>query len=120
MLETTNQTLENSPHSAAARGFGQIFGIHPALASLTLIVDMMLFPVDVVSVGTDLLISCAVGCMVAIIAFLAQRKWYGDDGESAFIKALILGLLTSIPTAIPAVIYVPAGMVGLVHNLRKK
>jgi hypothetical protein len=120
MLETSNQTLENTPHLAAARSFGQMFGLHPAMAGLTLIVDMMLFPVDVMSLGTDLVISCAVGCMLAIIAFLAQRKWYGDDGESAFIKALILGLLTAIPTALPAVIYLPAGVVGLVHNLRRK
>jgi putative flippase GtrA len=97
-----------------------MFGLHPIVGGLTLIVDMMLFPLDIVSGGADLLISCTVGVMVAIIAFLAQKKWYGDDGESAFIKALILGLLTSIPTALPAVIYAPAGVVGLVHSLRKK
>jgi len=28
--------------------------------------------------------------------------------------------LTAIPTALPAFIYVPSGVVGLVHNLRRK
>jgi hypothetical protein len=46
-------------------------------------------------------------------------RWYGDDAESARIKGLILGLLTAIPTPLPAVLYVPAGILGLVHNLRK-
>ena len=36
------------------------------------------------------------------------------------IKALILGLLTAIPTPLPAILSIPSGIVGLVHNLRKK
>ena len=119
MLETSNHSVERSPH-AAARGFGQIFGIHPAMAFLTHIVDTMLFGGEVGTLGASLPISCAAAGVLAVITFLAQRKWYGDDDESAFIKALILGFLTAIPTALPAVIYVPSGVVGLVHNLRRK
>ena len=96
-----------------------MFGIHPAMAFLTLIVDMMLFGAEVGTLGASLPISFAAGCVLAFITFLAQRKWYGDDSESALIKALVLGFLTAIPTALPAVIYVPSGLVGLVHNLRK-
>ena len=112
----------NTPAAIAitlTRGFGQMWGIHPGIAFLTLILDMMLFGGEVVTGGISLLISVAVACVLAVITFLAQRKWYGDDSESALIKALILGLLTAIPTALPAVIYVPSGAVGLVHNLRK-
>jgi hypothetical protein len=120
MLEkTSNHSLERNPH-AAARGFGQIFGIHPAMAFLTLIVDMMLFGGEVGTLGASLPISFAGGIVLAFITFRAQKKWYGDDTESAFIKALILGFLTALPTALPSVIYVPAGVVGLVHNLRRK
>jgi hypothetical protein len=89
------------------------------MAFLTLIVDMMLFGAEVGTLGASLPISFAAGCVLAVITFLAQRKWYDDDSESAFIKALILGFLTAIPTPLPAVIYVPSGLVGLVHNLRK-
>jgi hypothetical protein len=105
---------------AAARGFGQIFGLHPAMAFLTLAVDSMLFGGEVISLGTSIIFSAAVGGVLAVITFMAQKKWYGDDDESACIKALILGFLTAIPTPLPAMIYVPSGLVGLVHSFRRK
>jgi hypothetical protein len=46
--------------------------------------------------------------------------WFGDDSESATIKAMILAFLCAIPTPLPAFLYVPAGVVGLVHTLRRK
>jgi hypothetical protein len=119
MREFLNQSLKKSPHGAAARGFGQMFGIAPAMASLTLVVDTMLFGGEVGTLGASLPISFAAACVLAVIAFLWQRKYYNDDDEAALIKALILGFLTALPTAIPMVIYVPAGVIGLVHNLRK-
>jgi hypothetical protein len=47
-------------------------------------------------------------------------KWYGDDHDSAMIKAGIVGLLTAIPVGIPAIVWVPSGLLGLLHNARKK
>lgn len=58
--------------------------------------------------------------MLGVITFLAQRKWYGDDNESAMIKGLILAFLTAIPSPLPAILYVPSGIVGFVHRLRNK
>ena len=114
-------TLQSSPSvGAVARGFGQTFGILPSMAFLTLVVDAMLFPVDALSLGTDLPISCTVGAIVGLITYRAQRKWYGDDQESAALKGAVLGLLTAIPTALPAILYVPSGIVGLVHGRRGK
>lgn len=106
-----------------------MFGLHPAIAFLTLIVDTMLFGSEGVAVmiggptvGTSivfsLMLSCIVGGIVGIITYMAQKKWYGDDKDSALIKALILACLTAIPTNIPAFVYVPAGIVGLFR--RKK
>lgn len=91
-----------------------MLGLHPAMAFLTVVVDVMLF-----GSGMDILLpaSCAAAMVLGLITFLAQRKWYGDDSESAFIKALILTFLTAIPTPLPAFIYVPAGIVGF---FRKK
>ena len=59
-------------------------------------------------------------CVLGVIAYLAQRKWYGDDKDSALIKALILGFLTAIPTPLPAMLTVPSGILGLVHKWRRK
>jgi hypothetical protein len=109
-----------SQHAVKARGFGQVFGIHPAIASLTLIVDLMLFGGEVATMGALLPVSIGAGAVLGVIAYLAQRKWYGDDKDSAAIKSLILGLLTAIPTPLPAILSVPSGIVGLIHNWRKK
>jgi hypothetical protein len=43
-------------------------------------------------------------------------KWYGDDRESALIKALILAFLTAIPVPLPAFLSVPAGIMGLFRH----
>ena len=107
-------------HPARARGFGQIFGIHPSIAALTLIVDLMLFGGEIASLGAILPVSIGAGAILGLIAYLAQRKWYGDDKESALIKGLILAFLTAIPTPLPVVLSVPSGIVGLIHSLRRK
>jgi len=107
-------------HQAAARGFGQIFGLYPAIAFLTLIVDTILFGGEAVSLGTSLPVSVAAAAVLGYIAYKAQMKWYGDDDESAKIKAFILAFLTAIPTPLPAIVYVPSGIVGFFHGLRRK
>jgi hypothetical protein len=114
------QAVPYDQHPAPARGFGQMFGIHPTIAALTLIVDLMLFGGEVATMGALLPVSIGAGAVLALIAYLAQRKWYGDDKESALIKGLILGFLTAIPTPLPAVLSVPSGIVGLIHSLRRK
>ena len=105
---------------APARGFGQMFGLDPRVALLTFVVDNMLFGGEVASLGTSIGISVVVGIAIGIIAFKAQMKWYGDDRDSAMIKAAIVALLTAIPTSIPALLYVPSGILGLAHNWRHR
>jgi hypothetical protein len=43
---------------------------------------------------------------------MAQKKWY-DEKESALIKALVVGLLTAIPTSLPGLVSAPMGILGL-------
>jgi len=107
-------------HAPQVRGFTQRFGIHPTIAFLTLVIDLMLFGGEVATMGAILPVSIGAGFVLGLISYMAQRKWYGDDKDSAAIKALILGLLTAIPTPLPAILSVPSGIVGLIHNLRKK
>jgi hypothetical protein len=102
------------------RGFGQMFGIDPRVAFLTLIVDSMLFGGDVITGGVSIGLSVFVGAVLGFVTYKAQRKWYGDDKESALLKSVILGLLTAIPAPLPAILSVPSGILGLVHNLRRK
>jgi uncharacterized membrane protein YvlD (DUF360 family) len=114
-IPTTNSGAEGS-----LRHFGQIFGLDPRVAFLTLIVDMMLNAGDLVSMGLLLPVSVAAGVVLAYLVYRAQITWYGDDKESAMIKALILGLLTAIPTPIPEILYVPAGVLGLFHRFWRR
>jgi hypothetical protein len=107
-------------HHAAARGFGQIVGIHPAMVLLTFIVDTMLFPAEAASLGTSLPVSVAAAAILGYITYKWQMKHYGDDEESAKLKALILAFLTAIPTPLPAVVYLPSGIVGFFHGLRRR
>jgi len=102
------------------RGFGQHFGLDPRITLLTIAVDSMLFGGLVATLGTTALLSVPVGIALGFITYKAQRHWYGDDRESAIIKALIVGLLTAIPTSLPGFLTIPSGIVGLAHLLSGK
>jgi len=113
--------FERIPNKTAGPGgsirrFSQIFGLDPRVAFLTLIVDMMLNAGDLLSMGLLLPVSIAAGIVLGYVVYRAQINWYGDDEESARIKAIILGLLTAIPTPIPEILYIPAGILGLFHG----
>jgi hypothetical protein len=110
----------SQPHGRSPKRFGQMFGLDPRIAFLTLIIDMMLNAGDLVTMGLLLPVSVAAGIALGYIVYKAQISWYGDDKESARIKAIILGLLTAIPTPIPEVLYIPAGVLGLWESIRKR
>ena len=118
-----NQDSGGNIHPAS-KSLDQIFGIDPRIAFLAFIVDLMLFGSAAATMGIDLPIliplAIAAGIVLGRITYKAQMKWYGDDHESAMIKAGILGLLTAIPVGIPAIVWIPSGLLGLLHNARKK
>ncbi|MGO9933608.1 MAG: hypothetical protein ACLPV8_17605 [Steroidobacteraceae bacterium] len=101
-----------------SRGFAQLFGLDPRIAFLTFIVDLMLFAGEALTFGLLIPIALVAGIVLGFITYRAQVKWYGDDREAAMIKGLIIGLLTAIPTPLPAIVYVPSGILGLVHLAR--
>lgn len=102
------------------RGFGQMFGIDPRIAAVMFVLDAMLNAGEIASMGLLVPVSLVAGIVLGFVTYRAQRNWYGDDKESAKIKALIVGLLTAIPTPLPEILYLPFGIVGFFHNLRKK
>jgi hypothetical protein len=104
---------KQEPHEVMAGGFAQTFGLHPAMALLTVVVNTMVFVSGFGTGGIGWLTSIPVGLVIAFITYKAQLKWYGDDHESALIKALTVGFLTAIPTSLPGYLTIPAGVVGL-------
>ena len=126
---TESEPLGNEPaplaqsdaDHAAARSFGQAFALHPILALTAIVTDCMVSAVDVTSLGVSAPFLWLIASLfIGVIVFLGQKKWAGDDAESAFIKALIVAFLTALPTPLPSFLTVPSGVVGLVHSLRSK
>jgi hypothetical protein len=117
------QPFAPHPHPAS-RAFDQIFGTDPRIAFLAFVVDLMLFGTAAATMGIDLPIlipiAVAAGVVIGRITYKAQMRWYGDDRDSAMIKAGIIGLLTATPVGIPAILWVPSGLLGLLHNARRK
>ena len=107
----------NTPHHVAARGLSQIFGVHPAVAFLTITIDLMMNVGTWATWGALWVATIPVGLVLGAITYLAQKKWYDDDDGSAIIKALIVALLTAIPAPLTPVL-IPSGIVGIFN--RKK
>src|SRR5664280_674723 len=105
------------PHHLASRSFAQIFGLHPAVAFVTIAVDLMLNLGEGLTWGALWIATIPIGLVIGIIAYMAQKKWYGDDNESAIIKALIVALLTAIPVPLSPIL-IPSGIMGFFN--RKK
>jgi hypothetical protein len=72
---------------------GLSLGLHPTVATLAIIVDIMVF---ILAVPTFGLIVFSV-LMLSIITFLIQKNQYGDNFETALTKTAIIALLTGIP-----------------------
>ena len=117
--------IYNLDDSASGRrrvpgSFSQNFGLDPRIAVIMFILDAMLNAGEVASMGLLAPVSLVAGVVLGYVTYKAQMHWYGDDKESARIKAIIVGLLTAIPTPLPEILYLPFGMLGFVHNLRAK
>ena len=127
--EPVNPYRHQAGHSAPnadgpSKTFDQIYGIDPRIAFLAFVVDLMLFGTAAATMGITLPVliplAIAAGIVLGRITYKAQVSWYGDDHDSAMIKAGIVGLLTAIPVGIPAIVWVPSGLLGLIHNARKR
>ena len=92
-----------SGQNLAARGFAQTCGFHFTTAFVTIVADTMIFGGDIASAGLLLPVALGGAVMLGLIAYLIQKKYYGDDHEAAFIKALIVALLTAIPSPLPSI-----------------
>jgi hypothetical protein len=111
----------NAQPVAHARDFWQSMALHPPMVGVAIVTDCMCSAVDVASLGiTAPFLWLIAGLFNGVIVFLGQRKWAGDDVESAFIKALIVAFLVALPTPFPAFLTVPSGIVGMVQALRRK
>lgn len=101
-----------APHHPATRGLAQAIGLSPLVAVGVICTDVMVNAVQVMTLGALMVLSLLAAIPLGIIAYKGQRKFYGDDHETALIKALLVGLLAAIPSPLPYMLFVPAGIVG--------
>jgi hypothetical protein len=104
----------------APRGLTQLFGLDPRIAFLMFLIDVMLFGGEVLTLGLLIPVAMVAGVVLGFITYRAQKRWYGDDPDAALIKAAIVGLLTAIPTPLPAIAYLPSGLLGLIQVARAR
>lgn len=88
----------------------RILGIHPLAALAFIAIDIMLFAPDVTGIGWA--ISACVGLALVIPTIILQRFVCKDSWILAVAKGMILGILTAIPTPLPAFITGGSGICG--------
>jgi len=108
------------PHCTATQTFAQTFGLDYRAAILTLLVDLMVFGGDTLSLGMLIPVGVLVAGVLCFIVYRVQTRWYEDDHDSALIKCLVVGLLTAIPVPLGPLIAVPSGIVGIIKAARRR
>lgn len=98
----------------------QSLGLHPLVGFGMFAVDMMLFDSEVLTFGLSWPVSIAIGAALTLPSVLIQKHSFGDDWGAATGKGLLIGVLTAIPTPLPAIIPLLGGALGTMQILNSK
>ncbi len=96
----------------------QKIGLHPLVAFAMISVDMMLFAGDTTLGPVGWLLSTLIASLLSIPCLLLQRFAYRDGWLVAAAKAVIVGVITAIPTAMPALLTAAGGLLGAIGLLK--
>ena len=119
--EARNEPTQEGPHAVAARGLGKMFALHPMGACSAILADSMVSAVDFATLEISApFLWLVAGVVTAVVVFMSQKQWAGDDDQSAFIKSLMVGFLVALPTPFPAFLTVPSAIAGTIQILRRK
>ncbi len=119
-VRTDERQDMTSPQGGATRGLAQVFGLSPQAAFLAVLVDMLVFTGDTLSLETLLPLGIGIAAVLGLIVYRIQRHSYNDDHNTALTKALIVGLLTAIPVPITPFFAIPGGLLGIVRAITRK
>jgi len=78
------------------------------------VVDVMLTAADLITAAT---VSIAVAIILTVPCILLQKYAYKDEWGVAIGKGLIVGILTAIPTPLPAIVTGAGGIAGAIGLL---
>ncbi len=92
----------------------QLLGLHPLVGFGMFVIDWMLFVAEGGTLGASWVISIAIAIALTIPCILLQRYGFKDEWGLAIGKGLLIGCITSIPTALPSLIPLFGGGLGTV------
>ncbi len=98
----------------------QSLGLHPLVGFGMFAVDMMLFGTEVLTFELTWPIAVAVGAALTIPSVLIQKHSFGDSWGAAIGKGTLIGVLTAIPTPLPAIVPLLGGALGTLQLLKGK
>lgn len=97
--------------------FCQMMGLHPLVGFGMFAIDWMLFAAEGGTLGASWFISIGIAIVFTIPIILIQKYGLKEEWGLAIGKGLLIGCVTSIPTALPSVIPLVGGALGTVTLL---
>jgi len=94
-------------------------GLHPLSAFIAIFVDFMLFGPEVAS-PPSIIITFIFGFLITIPVFLFQKYGSSDKTKIAIAKALLIGILTAIPSPLPSILTGLGALLGLIGEAFQK
>ncbi len=92
-------------------------GLHPLVGFGMFAIDMMLFGAETITFELTWPISVAIGAALTLPSVLIQRYSFKDNWGAAIGKGLLVGVLTAIPTPLPAIVPLLGGALGTMQML---
>ena len=86
--------------------------LHPILTWGVIIIDLLLFHLEIFSGGLLLFVSVIIGLILGIAGFIIQRYECRDSNYLALAKALMVFVIVSIPTSILSLVLLPFALMG--------
>lgn len=118
-----NGPLGPRPSHDSFAQIAALYGLYPLTAGGVVLADQMLGGMEVATFGVFAVVSVLVGVLLIPPCALIQRYAYGDAWPLAIGKALLVGLLTAIPSPLPSVLTAGlgiAGAIGLKHRAARR
>jgi hypothetical protein len=106
--------------ASASRGLTQTLGLDPRLSFFIILVDLLVFTGNAISMGLLIPLGVVLAAVLGVITYKAQIHWFKDDHESALIKSLMVAVLTAIPFPITPLVAIPGGVLGIVKAIRRR
>jgi len=103
------------------QSFSERYGLHPLVAGGAIGLDTMLFgTLEAPSFELLAVISFFVGCAAILPFALIQMYAYKESAGAAWGKAILLGLLTAVPTPLPSLFTGAWGVMGFMGLAEKR